>query len=216
MGKNPFTLSEAFRQHIPYMEMYMNVFSRMKLWAIGPVALLAVAAAPVAASAHTNCDPNYPNSPGCAFVTVQAGLLSESVVPVNVGNVVDGQTVAFSFPISVNDSRGNTAGDGWNLSFGATPFTDSASHTLGNLTMTNVDGNGLENALSPSFPTIAPDPTNPDPTKAALFQFFGAKVGSGVGSHTVTPSMKLLIPSDAPDNLYVSTFTVAIADGPGL
>jgi WxL domain surface cell wall-binding len=129
----------------------------------------------------------------------------------SITNTLDGtdQVASWSALLGVVDARG--LGTGWNLTIGATSFSDGSGHTLAPGTLTGVSaachaGNSCTAATNAV--------TYPITLGATATKFFNAAVNSGLGKIDVTPSVDVAIPGNAYAGTYTSTVTLAAVSGP--
>ncbi len=146
-----------------------------------------------------------------------AGSLSESTsasptfsVTLNGSN----QTTTYTLPISVVDSRGT--GLGWNLTITSTRFTNGAQSLSTNASqVTSVSSScAVAPCVNPinsvGYPVTVPAGTAPP----AAVKFYNAALLTGLGSFTITPTIRVSVPANTFKGTYTSTITLAIASGP--
>lgn len=171
------------------------------------VSLLVVGVALVAVSAAV-----------AATLTATATVTGSGTVSVTVpssstlGNTLTGsdQTVTYAPVLGVVDARGT--GAGWNLTIGATSFSDGAGHTLAAGAVSAVTqachaGSTCTQATSSGF-------TYPMTLSATAAKFFSAASQTGLGKVDVTPTVSVTVPGNAYAGTYTSTVTIAAATGP--
>jgi hypothetical protein len=119
----------------------------------------------------------------------------------------------------VVDARGLAVGGGWNLTITSTTFNDGAGHTFPTAasTMTAVGtACGASSTCTP--PTNAVANTNlaiPAGTVApAAAKWENAATATGLGTNTVSATIKVAVPANVFAGTYSSTVTVAIVSGP--
>jgi hypothetical protein len=123
------------------------------------------------------------------------------------------QTAVYSFPVAVTDARGS--GLGWNLTITSTTFT-GGGHSLADdaSTITGVGmtpGTGTDPVASTPLITI---PTTLPGASATAVKFYSAKVNTGMGTSTITPTISITIPANAYAVDYSSTITLAAVSTP--
>jgi WxL domain surface cell wall-binding len=119
------------------------------------------------------------------------------------------QTVSYSPQLGITDARGT--GTGWNVTVGATPFTDSASHTFAAGSVTSI-AQTCAAGSSCSAPTNSV--TYPISLTSTASKVFNAAANTGMGKVDVTPTIQTSIPANAYAGNYTSTLTVATALAP--
>jgi WxL domain surface cell wall-binding len=163
------------------------------------------------------------SGPGTAKATVNGGSLSESNVTNPESVQVNSTTLSQGFttytqPIAVIDARGS--GVGWNLTITSTTFKHGQSDLLPT-TASKITGVAVScgtnstctiptNSLSSSYPLGIPAASTP-PT---ALKFFNAAVSSGLGTFSLTMTVKVTIPSGTKTGTYNSTVTLAMVNGP--
>lgn len=119
------------------------------------------------------------------------------------------QVASWSAPLGIDDARGT--GAGWNLTIGATDFSDGAGHALapGAVTAVTSTCTGGSTCTTPgnllSYPLAL---------GAISSKFFNADADTGLGTVDVTPTMNVPIPGNAYSGTYLSTVTLAAVSGP--
>ena len=126
------------------------------------------------------------------------------------------QTGAFQAQLQVADARGLAKRGGWNLTIGASQFTDGAGHvlpsdadTIASVAATCDSGSTCSlpaNTVSSSGLAV--------PQSPARAKFFNATTGTGLGRIDVTPTVNVRIPANTVAGRYSSTLTVALSAGP--
>ena len=146
-----------------------------------------------------------------AAVTGASGISMSLPSDPSISDTLDGtdQTVSWSAALGVVDARGT--GAGWNITMGATTFSDGSGHTLAAGSITGVSaachgGNSCTSATN--------SVTYPLTLSGTAAKFFNAASGSGMGKIDVTPSVDVAIPGNAYAGTYTSTVTLAAVSGP--
>jgi hypothetical protein len=139
--------------------------------------------------------------------------------PVNFAGTINGrnQTLSTTMPLDVT----NGAASGWSLSATSTTWTTGGtspySLPLTATTVTTAPAVACDTAgactlagNAISVPYVLPaGSTAPTATK-----LFSAAAGTGIGRQTVTPTLRLNVPSNAHAGTYHSTITVTLSSGP--
>jgi hypothetical protein len=143
--------------------------------------------------------------------------VSTTAAPTFAANLNGGdQTPTYTTALTVNDTR--TAGSvGWNLTITSTQF-NTGTHTLATnaSTVTGVTSACANGGLctnptnSLTYPVNVPAGSSP-PTPS---KFYNAASATGVGTFTVTPTIKVSVPQNSYAGSYVSTLTIAVVSGP--
>jgi hypothetical protein len=169
---------------------------------IGMTAVVLVAASAAVAGTLTTT----------ATVTGTAGISLNLPSNPSITDTLDGtdQTVNYSPVLGVVDARGT--GAGWNLQISATAFTDGATHTLNQGTVSAV----AQACHSASTCTAATSSgiTYPLTIGTTAAKFFSAALNTGLGKIDVTPTISVAIPGNAYAGTYTSTVTLAATTGP--
>ena len=159
---------------------------------------------------------------GTATVAVNAGSLTMtgvtnvSAAPVTLTG--DDQTTTYSMALTVDDARGS--GAGWNLSITSTAFT-TGSQSLSNT------ASSINAGPAVVCSGVGGHCTNPDDTlityplgvpagasAPTAVKFFDAKLNTGLGKFTITPTVTISIPGNTYAGTYSSTVTIALNVGP--
>ncbi len=172
-------------------------------------ALLAGAVTAVAAPAATIA----------ASLTIKAGPFSiYNPSTATVDATLDGldQTVSYTVPLTVTDSRSSRAG--WNLTITSTAFADGSGHVLADdasavTTVSSVCVTG-QRCRKPRNSIRYPVTVPAGPTAPAAVKFFNAAARTGTGQFTVSPTVALLIPGDTYAGTYTCAVTFALSSGP--
>ena len=146
-----------------------------------------------------------------ATVTGASGISLNLPSNPTISNTLDGtdQTVSYAPVLGLTDARGS--GAGWNLTIGATTFTDGASHTLAPGTLTGVT------SLCKSGSTCTATSNSvgyPITIGGTASKFFNSAANTGLGRFDVTPTISVAIPGNAYAGTYTSTVTIAAVSGP--
>ncbi len=128
----------------------------------------------------------------------------------------DDQTATYQAQLQVVDARGRATGGGWNLTVGATQFSDGAGHTLPAAadsisSVTTACHTGSTCAL----PTNSVSNANLSiPTSPSTVKFLNAATASGLGRVDVNMNVDVAVPASTIAATYTSTVTVAVVTGP--
>jgi hypothetical protein len=175
--------------------------------------LLAVLVALVAAAAAR-----------AAGVTVSATVTGGSTLSVSSLNAPsfaltlngDDQTATYQAQLQVIDARGLAAGGGWNLTVGATQFSDGAGHTLptsadtiSSVTDACHTGSTCQLATNSIANSNLAVPLSP-----ATSKFLNAATATGLGRIDVNTNVSVVVPANTIAAAYSSTLTVAVTAGP--
>lgn len=177
---------------------------------VGLAAAAAVLAGAVAADAAT-VKVNAAVTGGSTFSVTSLGNPSFAVTLNG-----DDQFAAFAAQLQVADARGLARRGGWNLTIGATQFSDGAGHLLpaDADTIASV-ATGCHSGSTCSLP--ANTVTNAGlavPQSPTRTKFLNAATGTGLGRIDVTANVNVLIPADTVAGSYSSTLTFALSAGP--
>ncbi len=186
-----------------------RMFSRGILVAGVIAGLLAGAVTAIAAPAATIA----------ASLTIKAGpfsIYNPSTATVNA--TLDGldQTVSYTVPLTVTDSRSSRAG--WNLTVTSTTFADAAGHVLADdasaiTTVSSVCVTG-QSCRKPRNNIRYPVTVPAGGSAPAAVKFFNAAARTGTGQFTVSPTVDLFIPGDTYAGAYTCALTFALSSGP--
>jgi len=124
------------------------------------------------------------------------------------------KTATYTIPLTVADLRGT--GAGWNLTITSTQLAAGA-YTLPT-SASSVTAVSKSCSVSPctnptnsvTYPVTVPAGSGP-PTAV---RFYNAAAGTGKGTFTVTPTIKVAVGANAYKGSYSSTITLAIVSGP--
>jgi hypothetical protein len=167
------------------------------------IAVLALTAVTAALAGTLTATATVAGTAGIGFTHSATGTIT---------NTIDGsdQTATYAPVLSVIDARGT--GAGWNLQISATPFTDTASHTLTQGQVASVS----QACKGGSTCTVATSTgiTYPLPIGTTSAKFFSAALNTGLGKVDVTPSISVAIPGNAYAGTYTSTVTLSAVTGP--
>ncbi len=184
---------------------------KKKVFAFGLVLiLLAVSAVAVAAETGT--------------VTITGGTLSVTAADVTLSGVtLDGTdklstSASGSNSWSASDARGT--GAGWNLTIGATDFTDGVDKTIdiaqsdSEFKIQLLDANVTVTAGN-TKPVSAVTTLSPIPDTGSL-KFLSAATDTGMGTYAIAPNFELEVPAETyvGSGTYTSTITITAATGP--
>jgi WxL domain surface cell wall-binding len=128
----------------------------------------------------------------------------------------DDQTGTYQAQFQVVDARGLATGGGWNLTIGATQFSDGAGHTLPATadTITSVAA-ACHTGSTCALPTNGVSNTNlAIPLSPSTSKFLNAASSTGLGRIDVTANVGVLVPAGTVAAAYSSTLTFAVATGP--
>lgn len=159
-------------------------------------------------------------APVTANVLAGTVSVSSSAAP-SVSVTLNGsdQSADYSLPLSAVDATGS--GAGWNLTVTSTQFSTGGASPktlatdaskMRDRTSVCATGTCTATANTINFPpptTIPAGSTPPAPVK-----FFTTPVDTGMGSFTVTGTVRVAIPANAYAGVYTSTLTVAVVSGP--
>jgi hypothetical protein len=147
-----------------------------------------------------------------ATVSGTAGIGLNLPASASITNTLDGtdQTATYAPVLGLVDARGS--GAGWNLQISATAFTDGATHTLNQGSVSAV----AQACHSASTCTAATSTgiTYPLAIGTTAAKFFSAALNTGLGKIDVTPTISVAIPGNAYAGTYTSTVTLAATTGP--
>jgi hypothetical protein len=128
----------------------------------------------------------------------------------------DDQTATYQAQLQVLDARGLATGGGWNLTIGATQFSDGAGHTLptsadtiSSVTDACHTGSTCALATNSVSNTALAVPLSPSTSK-----FLNAATASGLGRIDVDTNVSVAVPANTIAAAYTSTLTVAVTAGP--
>ncbi len=164
----------------------------------------------------------FADSPPAVHVDLSGGgSLTESssgdtlswATPVNPAPGV-AQTPVYSFPVAVTDATGS--GLGWNLTITSTTFTGGGHSLADNASMITAVGMTPGTGTDPVASTVSPVtyPMTLPGASATAMRFYSAKVNTGMGTSTITPTVSITIPANAFAVDYSSTITVAAISAP--
>ena len=146
------------------------------------------------------------------------GVLTEATTAAPTFSVTlngSNQSPTYTLPITVTDTRGT--GAGWNLTITSTQLKTSGGQTL-STTASSIAGVTSSCSVSPcTNPTnrvIYPLTVPAGATAPTAVKFYNAAAATGLGTFTVTPTVKVAVPANAFKGTYQSTITLAIASGP--
>lgn len=128
----------------------------------------------------------------------------------------DDQTATYQAQIQIVDARGLATGGGWNLTIGASQFSDGAGHTLpaSAQTISSVTS-GCRTGSTCTVPTNSVSNTNlAMPTSPSTAKFLNAATATGLGRIDVNVNMSVSVPANTIAASYSSTLTVAVVSGP--
>jgi len=128
----------------------------------------------------------------------------------------DDQTGTYQSQLQVIDARGLATGGGWNLTIGATQFSDGAGHTLpsGADTISTVTS-ACHSGSTCTLPTNSVSNTNlAIPLSPSTSKFLNAATATGLGRVDVNVNVNVVVPANAIAATYSSTLTIAVATGP--
>ena len=159
-----------------------------------------------------------------ATVTVNATVTAGSTLSVASLNAPsfsltltgDDQTGTYQSQLQVVDARGLATGGGWNLTIGATQFSDGAGHTLPTTadTISSVTS-ACHSGSTCTLPTNSVSNTNLSiPTSPSTSKFLNAATATGLGRIDVNVNVNVAVPANTIAATYSSTLTVAVATGP--
>ena len=169
--------------------------------------LLAVAAAALVTAAAATAA----TITATAVISGTAGLSLNLPSNPSMSATLDGtdQTVSYSPVLGLVDARGT--GAGWNLTIGATSFSDGAGHTLAPGTVTGA----TQACHAGGTCTLATSSvTYPLTVSGTAAKFFNAAANTGLGKVDVTPTVAVLVPGNSFAGTYTSTVTLVAATGP--
>lgn len=146
--------------------------------------------------------------------------LSSSAAP-GVSFTLDGtdQSADYTLPLSVIDATGS--GTGWNLTVTSTQFSTgggspktlpTSASKMRERTSACATGTCTNATNSINFPPPQAIPAASTPPAAV--KFFNAAANTGMGSITVTPTVRVTVQANAYTGVYTSTLTVAVVSGP--
>jgi len=159
-----------------------------------------------------------------ATVTVNATVTTGSTLSVSSLNTPsfsltlngDDQTGTYQAQLQVVDARGLASGGGWNLTIGATQFSDGAGHTLpSNADTISTVTSACHTGSTCTLPTNSVSNTNlAVPVSPSTTKFLNAATATGLGRVDVNVNVNVAVPANAIAATYSSTLTVAVATGP--
>lgn len=161
---------------------------------------------------------------GAATVTVNATVTGGATLSVSSLNTPsfsltlngDDQTAGYQSQLQVIDARGLATGGGWNLTVGATQFSDGAGHTLpsGADTISSVTS-ACHSGSTCTVPTNSVSNAGlAIPVSPTTSKFLNAATATGLGRIDVNLNVSVAVPANAIAATYSSTLTVAVAAGP--
>ena len=120
------------------------------------------------------------------------------------------QTVSYAPVLGIVDARGS--GAGWNLTIGASTFSDGSGHTLaaGNVSAVAQACHAGSTCTAATSSGI----TYPLTLSTTAAKVFNAAANTGLGKIDVTPTIQVQIPGNSYAATYTSTLTLATATGP--
>jgi hypothetical protein len=159
-----------------------------------------------------------------ATVTVNATVTAGSTLSVSSLNAPsfsltlngDDQTASYQSQLQVIDARGLATGGGWNLTLGATQFSDGAGHTL----PTSADTISAVSSACHSGSTCTPPTNSVSNTNLAVpltpssSKFLNAATATGLGRVDINVNVNVAVPANTIAATYSSTLTIAVATGP--
>jgi len=159
---------------------------------------------------------------GTAKVAVKGGHLTESNATNHVSLHVSKhmRLASYSLPITVTDARGS--GNGWKLSITSKQFIDTDNDkdkdvlplNASQITQVSMSCSVHSTCTLPinsiSYPLLVPAGSTPPPP----VKFFNAATGSGLGVFGLIMMVNVTIPANAEPGSYISTITLAVANGP--
>jgi hypothetical protein len=159
-----------------------------------------------------------------AAVTVNATVTAGSTLSVSSLNTPsfsltlngDDQTSTYQAQLQVVDSRGLAVGGGWNLTIGASQFSDGAGHTLPSTAQTiSSVTSGCHSGSTCTVPTNNVSNTSlAVPTSPSTTKFLNAATATGLGRIDVNVNASVAVPANTIAATYSSTITVAVVAGP--
>lgn len=146
-----------------------------------------------------------------ATVSGTAGISLTLPSNPSITNTLDGtdQTVSYAPVLGVVDARGT--GGGWNLTVGATTFSDGSGHTLAPGTVSAVASACKAGSTCTATTNSV---TYPITIGSTANKFFNSAANTGLGRFDITPTINVAIPGNAYAGTYTSTVTIAAATGP--
>jgi hypothetical protein len=153
-----------------------------------------------------------------ATVTAGATLSVSSLNSPSFSLILNGddQTGSYQSQLQVIDARGLATGGGWNLTVGATQFSDGAGHTLpsGADTISTVTS-ACHTGSTCTLPTNSVSNTNlAVPLSPSTSKFLNAATATGLGRTDVNVNVNVAVPANTIAATYSSTLTIAVATGP--
>ncbi len=119
----------------------------------------------------------------------------------------------------VPDTRNGSSTVGWTLTItstqlstgGATPRTLASTASTITAVSTACQSGCTTNPINAiGYPlTVPAGATAPSPVK-----FFNAAANTGIGTFTITPTIRVMLPADTYDGTYTSTLTTTLVSGP--
>ena len=159
-----------------------------------------------------------------AGVTVNATVTGGSTLSVSSLNAPtfsltlngDDQTSTYQAQVQVIDARGLAVGGGWNLTVGASQFSDGAGHTLPATAQTiSSVTSGCHSGSTCTVPTNNVSNTSlAMPTTPSTAKFLNAATATGLGRIDVNVNMSVAVPANTIAASYSSTLTIAVVAGP--
>jgi WxL domain surface cell wall-binding len=132
------------------------------------------------------------------------------------------QSPTYTMDLTVDNSAVGSTLLGWNLTVTSTRFTTGGGspRTL-STSASSITGVTFVCAVNPLLCTSNPSnsitypvavPAGSSPPTAV--KFFNAAATTGIGTYTVTPTVKVVVPANAYAGTYTSTLTLTLATGP--
>jgi hypothetical protein len=143
--------------------------------------------------------------------------VSTTAAPAFAANLNSGDhTPTYTIPLTANDTR-TTGSVGWNLTITSTQLSTGTetlatnASTVTGASSACANGGICTNATnSLTYPVSVPAGSSP-PTPN---KFYNAASATGVGTFTVTPTIKVSVPQNSYKGSYTSTLTIAVVSGP--
>jgi hypothetical protein len=128
----------------------------------------------------------------------------------------DDQTTSYQAQLQVVDARGLATGGGWNLTLGATQFSNGSGKTFPtNASSITTVTSACHSGSTCALPTNNVANTNlAVPISPTTTKILNAATASGLGRVDVNVNVNVSVPANTIASTYTSTLTVAIASGP--
>jgi hypothetical protein len=126
------------------------------------------------------------------------------------------QAANYTVPLTIDNSGIGVTLSGWNATITSTRFA-GAGRTLATTSSNLTSVAAVCASVCPSNPTNSityPFAVPAGSTPPAAVKFFNAANSTGIGTFTVTPTIRVAIPANAYAASYTTTLTLTLAVGP--